>query len=161
METGVKVPWRHGFFSTGRWGRKSLFPHGNPPPPAVHSLSTWNPQMVWKKKSEERKAKRNGVRCADGLAYKSKAGAVFFVGADALPQGHWLHHPLILRGAYSRSAASGGRREAVARHRPGCHGPTGLGTGCRNVGRVAGAVRPLCVFASGLGRTGSSSPTND
>ena len=55
METGVKAQWRHGFFSTGGWGRKSPFPQGNPPPPAVHSLSTWNPQMVWKRKREEGK----------------------------------------------------------------------------------------------------------
>ena len=69
--------------------------------------------------------------------------AISFVGADDLPQGHWLHHPLMLRGAYSRSAASGGRSEAVARQRPAFHGLKGLKRGCRNEGRVAGAVRPL------------------
>ena len=45
----------------------------------------------------------------------------------------------MLRGAYSRSAASGGKSEAVARQRPAFQGLKGLKRGCRNKGRVAGA----------------------
>ena len=74
------------------------------------------------------------------------------VGADDLPQGHWLHRPLILRGVSlalrvpptpaAITAASGRMKPAAI---------TSVG--------ADDSVRPLCVAVPLPGRTGSSSPT--